>query len=359
MSFSIGIVGLPNVGKSTLFKAITRKQVNISNYPFCTIEPNVGTVAVPDVRLDKLKELMQPSKVTPTIIEFVDIAGLVKGANKGEGLGNQFLANIREVNAICQVVRIFEDENITHVDKTPDPKRDIETINFELIFKDLDAVNKRLEKSKRDAKSGQQALIKQTEVLERIKQILESGKMMKDVDEFNTNIEAQKVIAELNLLTSKPMLFAFNKNTVNDNIKNIDIAGLVPKNSYIEFDAKLENELNDLSNEEIEELGLPQSSLDQLIKACYDVLKLITFFTGGKDVELRAWTIPLSAKAPQAAGVIHADIEKGFIKAEIVGFDDFVKCGSETKARELGLLRQEGKEYIMHDGDIANFKFNV
>ncbi|PJE57977.1 MAG: redox-regulated ATPase YchF [Candidatus Portnoybacteria bacterium CG10_big_fil_rev_8_21_14_0_10_36_7] len=358
MSFAIGIVGLPNVGKSTLFKAITRKQIDIANYPFCTIEPNVGIVSVPDTRIDTLQKLMQPSKVTPTIIEFVDIAGLVKGANQGEGLGNQFLTNIREVDAICQVIRIFKNENVIHVEKNPDPKRDIETINTELALKDIDTITKRLDKVAKESKSGDKDKIKETEILQASLNELNNGRALRDMPLATNDPAYKRLFAELGLLTAKPMIYAFNEDSVTKEL-NLPIDGLIEGENYILLDAKLENELNDLTVDEISQLGLASSSLDRLIKACYDVLNLITFFTGGKNVELKAWTITKGTKASQAAGKIHSDIERGFIKAEIISFSDFEKTGSEAKSRDLGLMRQEGKEYVMIDGDIANFKFNV
>lgn len=357
MPLSVGIVGLPNVGKSSLFKALTRKQIDIANYPFCTIEPNIGTVAVPDFRLEKLAKLMKPSKITPTIIEFVDIAGLVKDANKGEGLGNQFLANIREVDAICHVVRIFKNSLIVHVEKDISPSKDIETINTELILKDIETTQKHLEKTKKEAKSGDNEKIRRFQSINKILQTLNKGEPVATLFGAESPDEIKGALSELCLLSAKPMIYAFNEDAIGHS--NVDITDIKAKFPHIIFDAKFENELNELTDSEIAELNLPPSALDQLINACYDVLNLISFFTGGSGVELKAWTINRGTKAPRAAGKIHTDFERGFIKAEVISYNNFVSAGSEAIARQQGTYRHEGKNYLMQDGDIVKFKFNT
>jgi GTP-binding protein YchF len=350
MSFSIGIIGLPNVGKSTLFKALTKQQVDISNYPFCTINPNVGIVKVPDARLQKIAGVINPQKVTPTVIEFVDIAGLVKNAHKGEGLGNQFLARIREVDAICQVVRAFTNEKITHVEGQTNAQRDIKIINTELIIKDLETVEKRLEKVKKEAKSGDKEAIQELEALNEIKKRLEEGKLIQGLS-LETSPE---IVFELQLLTAKPMIYVFNINEQQtmDNEQCVQAGSQNP----LFLDLKLESELSELTPEEVKELELPPSKLDQLIKNCYQALDLITFYTVTGGQETRAWTLKKGSKAPQAGGVVHTDFEKNFIRAEVINWQKLTEAGSWSAAREKGWLRIEGKDYIVQDGDVIEFK---
>ena len=354
MPLSIGIVGLPNVGKSTLFNVLTQKGVDASNYPFCTIEPNVGVVRVPDYRVEKLVEISKPAKVIYTTIEFVDIAGLVAGASKGEGLGNKFLAHIRECDAICEVVREFKDGNVIHVDGRVNPESDKETINLELILADLATIDKRLEKSRREAKSGNKEIIFQNEISEKIFKHLESGRAVRDM-EFTE--EEMVFVKSLCLLTIKPMIYLLNvdEGYGGENILKTE------KEEVIAVNVKLEEEIASLPEDEqaeyIKELGLEQSGLDKLIRSAYNILGLDTFFTTGAD-ETRAWTIKKGTKAPQAAGTIHTDFIKGFVRAEVINFDQFVAAGGDAKARELGTLRVEGKEYVVKDGDICNFLIN-
>ncbi|MFQ9873139.1 MAG: redox-regulated ATPase YchF [Oscillospiraceae bacterium] len=362
----LGIVGLPNVGKSTLFNAITNAGAQSANYPFCTIEPNVGVVAVPDSRLDVLAQMYEPDKFTPATIEFVDIAGLVKGASKGEGLGNKFLSNIREVDAIVHVVRCFEDNEIIHVDGQIGPARDIETINLELIFSDIEILDRRIDKTAKAAK-GDRKLMEELEFLKELKAHLEEGKSARS---FPCEPEQAEILATIPLLSNKPVIYAANlsdgdfEHGLEDNafysqvcqIAQEEHAGVLP------ICARLEEEISDMSLEDkqlfLEELGLEQSGLDRLIRECYDLLGLISFLTAGKP-EVRAWTITKGTKAPQAAGKIHTDFERGFIRAEVVSFADLVACKTMAAAKEKGLVRLEGKDYVMQDGDIVLFRFNV
>ena len=363
----LGIVGLPNVGKSTLFNSLTKAGAESANYPFCTIDPNVGVVMVPDERLTKLTEMYHSQKTVPAVIEFVDIAGLVKGASKGEGLGNQFLSNIREVDAIVHVVRCFEDTNIIHVDGSVNPLRDIETINFELIFSDIEVLDRRIAKAVKGAKNDK-TLAKEVELLNKIKAHLEDGKLAKT---FATDDEDElEWLKSYNLLTYKPVIFAANvvEDDLADDGKGNDYVEQVRKYAK-EFDcevfvvcAQIEQEISELDDEEmklfLEELGLAESGLEKLIKASYSLLGLISYLTAG-ETETKAWTITKGTKAPGAAGKIHSDFERGFIRAEVVSYEHLIENGSMAAAKEKGLVRSEGKEYVVQDGDVILFKFNV
>ncbi len=361
----IGIVGLPNVGKSTMFNAITNAGAECANYPFCTIEPNVGVVPVPDERLDVLAKMYNPEKVTHAIIEFVDIAGLVKGASKGEGLGNKFLSHIREVDSIAQVVRCFEDPNIVHVDGSINPLRDIETINLELVFADLETIEKKIDNAKKKIKADKKYQ-EELDVLEKVKAALEKGQPARMVE---LNDEEKEFVKDAYLLTMKPILYIANiseeqlANPLEDNnVKQVVEYAKKENAEVIPLCVKIEEELASLEGndktEMLEALGLEESGLDKVIKASYDLLGLMSFLTAGEP-EVRAWTIKKGTKAPQAAGKIHSDIERGFIRAEVVSYDDLVREGSMNAAKEKGLVRSEGKEYIMQDGDIVLFRFNV
>ena len=359
----IGIVGLPNVGKSTIFNAITKAGAESANYPFCTIDPNVGVVTVPDERLEVLEKMYQSKRVVPPTIEFVDIAGLVQGASKGEGLGNKFLSHIREVDAIAHVVRCFEDENVVHVEGKIDPLDDLETINLELILADLEMVDRRVEKTRKAAK-GDKAERANLEILEKLKTILEAGKMPLNTD-FSE--DEWQYVSGLQLISTKPVLYIANvaeDDLISDNdmVKALKEKVSGDNREVIKISAKIEEEIAELDDEEkalfLTDLGLEASGLDQVIRAGYKLLGLITFLTAGPE-ETRAWTIRKGTKAPQAAGKIHSDIERGFIRAEITTYEQLVKAGSDVKAKELGVTRIEGKDYVMQDGDVTFFRFNV
>ncbi len=367
MPLQCGIVGLPNVGKSTLFNAITQAGAEAANYPFCTIDPNVGVVAVPDERLDFLTEMYNPKKTIPTTFEFVDIAGLVAGASKGEGLGNKFLSHIREVDAIAHVVRCFEDENVTHVSTSVDPIRDIEIINLELALADLESMEKRIQKLSAKAKSRDREALAELELAERIrKEALDEGLAVRTL---TFSVEEQKLVNQFNLLTVKPVIYIANVSEEeapdpgqNPHLKKVAELAETEGARVIPVSARLEAEIAELDPEDkkafLAELGIDASGLDKTIRSAYDLLGLITFLTAGPQ-EVRAWTIPKGTRAPQAAGVIHTDFERGFIKAEIMSFEDLRAAGSETAVREKGRLRIEGKEYVVQDGDIIHFRFNV
>ena len=363
----LGIVGLPNVGKSTLFNAITKAGAESANYPFCTIEPNVGIVSVPDERLDVLAKMHNSAKIVPAVIEFVDIAGLVKGASRGEGLGNKFLSHIREVDAIVHVVRCFEDKNIVHVDGSVDSIRDVETIELELIFADVESVEKRIDRSKKNAKGGDKKFLAEADFFERVKAHLEGGNPVRTMDMSKDEKEMMK---EVFLLTTKPVIFAANvaedelsgAYADNENFKKLSEFAKDKGCEIIPVSARIEEEISQLDDEEkmeyLSELGIEESGLDRLVRASYRLLGLISYLTSGEP-ETRAWTIVNGTKAPQAAGKIHTDFERGFIRAEVVAYDDLVECGNLVAAREKGLVRSEGKEYVMKDGDVVLFRINV
>lgn len=367
MSLTCGIVGLPNVGKSTLFNCLTAAKAEAANYPFCTIDPNVGVVSVPDTRLKALSDIVKPERVVPAVVSFVDIAGLVKGASQGEGLGNKFLSHIREANAICHMVRCFVDDNIVHVEGKIDPLHDVEIIETELILKDLDTLEKQVHKAQKNARGQDKLAKKLAPFLEALQKHLEEGKLARTFIFDQNDEELSEAFRDLHLITSKPTLFIANVSEQglkedNAQVKALKDFAALRHDEVVSICAKIEDELKDLSTEDrqvfLDELGLESAGLERVIKKAYSLLNLCTYFTAGVK-EVRAWTFKKGSKAPQAAGVIHSDFERGFIRAEVISCEDYIKCEGETKAKALGKMRTEGKEYVVQDGDVMHFRFNV
>lgn len=363
MGLKAGIIGLPNVGKSTLFNAITKKNILAANFPFATIDPNIGVVTVPDHRLEVLEKMYIPERTIPTSYEFIDIAGLIKGASKGEGLGNKFLSNIRDVDAICEVIRCFDDDSVIHVEGNVDPIRDVETINIELALSDLEIIETRISKIEKKAQSSKEKdVIQELDLLNKLRSNLLSNTPIRDIE---LNVSEETIIKPFNFLTKKPIIYIANikEEDIGKENKYLDrLKKLLPNSEIVEMCAKVESELSEMNDDDkylfLKELGIKESGLDKLIKSTYNILGLATFFTVGPD-ECRAWTFKKNMKAPECAGIIHSDFEKGFIRAEVISYDDLITYGSELKVKEAGKMRLEGKTYLMQDGDICYFRFNV